>query len=52
MNCDISNLYMVNRKIHMTMTSNNWYSENKQQTLTALKWCELFYAIKNKRSEL
>lgn len=52
LNCDIDNLYMVNRKIHMIMTSNNWYSENKQQTLTALKWCELFYAIKNKRSEL
>jgi hypothetical protein len=41
------NLYCTSRKVHAIMCSNNWYSENPEITLAALKWCELFYAIKN-----
>lgn len=46
-NLDIDNLYCIDRKISAIMASNSWYSNNKEQTLTAIKWCELFYALKN-----
>jgi hypothetical protein len=45
-NIDISNLYCIDRKISAIMASNGWYSSNRDITLTAIKWCELFYAIK------
>lgn len=45
-NFDISNLYCVNRKVHAMMCSNGWYSENKDITLTAIKYCELMQALK------
>lgn len=45
-NIDISNLYCIDRKISAIMASNGWYSSNRDLTLAAIKWCELFYAIK------
>jgi hypothetical protein len=45
-NLDISNLYCIDRKISAVMASNGWYSENGELTLTAIKWCELFYTLK------
>lgn len=50
--CDIDNLYLTTRTINFMMAKNGWYSENREQTLTAIKICELFYAIKGKKSEL
>lgn len=41
------NLYCVDRKIHGVMCLNRWYTESREHTLTAIKWCELQYAIKN-----
>lgn len=45
-NCNIDNLYLVNRKIHAVMSKNRWYFEIPEITKTALKWCELYYSIK------
>lgn len=45
-NLDISNLYCIDRKISAVLASNGWYSDNGELTLTAIKWCELFYAMK------
>lgn len=45
-NCDIGNLYCTTRAINFMMAKNKWYSKNPEITLTALKWCELFYAMK------
>lgn len=45
-NFSINNLYCISRKIHAVMNKNRWFSENPDLTLTAIKWCELFYALK------
>ena len=45
-NCEIGNLYPVNRKVNFMMAKNGWYQQDKELTLTAIKWCELFYAMK------
>ncbi len=45
--CNIENLYLTTRKINFMMVKNGWYSENREQTLAAIKCCELFYAIKD-----
>ena len=44
-NFSLDNLYCVNRKIHAVMCKNRWYTCNKDNTLAALKWCELYYAL-------
>ena len=46
-NCDIENLYLIDRKTHVRMAQNNWYSDNPNFTLCALKYCELVVAIKD-----
>lgn len=45
-NFDIENLYMVSDKVGMVMITNNWFTNSKEHNLTAIKWCELFYATK------
>ena len=46
-NFNIDNLYCTTRAINFMMAKNKWYNKNPEITLTALKWCELFYALKN-----
>lgn len=46
-NLSIENLYMIDRKISAILAKNGWYSHNAERTLTAIKWCELHYALKN-----
>ena len=46
MNCTIENLYLIDRKIHAFMCSNNWYSTNPAKTMAALKCAELMTSIK------
>ena len=46
MNFDPDNLYCINRKIQAVMSSNQWWTDSKEHTLTAIKWCELYYAMK------
>lgn len=45
-NLDIENLYCIDRKISAVMAKNRWFTESREHTLTAIKWCELFYAMK------
>ena len=48
-NFDLSNLYCINRKISANMSSHSWWTTDREHTLTAIKWCELYYALKNVR---
>lgn len=45
LNCTIDNLYCVDKKIHARLAKNKWLSKEPTITLTAIKWCELFYAL-------
>ena len=45
-NFDIDNLYCMPRKINMIMNQNRWFTDSREHTLTAIKWCELFYAMR------
>ncbi|TQI68988.1 HNH endonuclease signature motif containing protein [Clostridium sp. KNHs216] len=45
-NFDPSNLYAVPKKINMMLCMNKWFFKNPEITLAAIKWCELFYALK------
>lgn len=47
MNFEPQNLYAVPRKINLMMCANKWYKTDRDETLTAIKWCELFYALKD-----
>ena len=46
---DINNLYCIDRKISAIMAKNKWYTDSREHTLTAIKWCELHYAMKGER---
>ena len=46
-NFKIENLYCISRKINLLLVRNKWYSDNPIKTMTAIKWCELFYSLKN-----
>lgn len=50
MNCDPSNLYCMPTRFRPLLAKNKWWFGNAELTLTAIKWCELFYTI-NERSE-
>ena len=45
-NFNLDNLYCTSRKIQTVMMRNKWFSDNPEITLTAIKWAELHYAIK------
>lgn len=47
-NCNIDNLYCVSRKVGLMIGKNKWHTENRETTLTAIKWCKLFYAMKDR----
>lgn len=47
----IENLYCINRKIHAIMAKNNWFTTERENTLTAIKCCELMQSIKGGRNE-
>lgn len=47
-NLEIDNLYCIDRKIAAVMSKNQWWTPSKEHTLTAIKWCELWYARKEK----
>lgn len=44
-NCSPDNLYCTTRKINFMMAKNKWYRHDRELTLTAIKWCELYYAL-------
>ncbi len=45
-NFDINNLYCIDRRISVIMSKNKWWTDSIEHTLTAIKWCELYYAMK------
>ena len=49
-NFDLNNLYCIDRKITTVMMRNNWFTDSKEHTLTAIKWCELYFAQKGDRN--
>lgn len=46
MNCDPSNLYCMPTRFRSILAQNKWWFGNAELTLAAIKWCELFYALK------
>lgn len=46
MNCDPSNLYCIPIRFRPLLSKNQWWFGNAELTLAAIKWCELYYAIK------
>ena len=47
LNCKIENLYCMPIKFRTVIAKNKWWSTNPQATLAAIKWCELFYVMKD-----
>ena len=45
--CSIENLYAVSPRVMREMSKKKWWSTDRELTLTAIKWCELFYAMKD-----
>ena len=50
-NFDLNNLYPINRKISAIMSKNKWWTHSRNHTLAAIKWCELFYVLKDMKGE-
>lgn len=50
-NNDIDNLYCIKGKVIREMSKNKWFSDNPLLTLTALKYCELYYLLKEQEHE-
>lgn len=48
-NFNVDNLYCINRKISMMMTTNKWWTNSREHTLTAIRICELYFALKEAR---
>jgi len=46
LNCEPENLYCLPNKYKSIMAKNGWYTDSREHTLTAIKWCELFYMLK------
>lgn len=44
-NCELDNLYLVNRSVHARMCQNHWYNGNKPFVLMALRWCEMYVLV-------
>lgn len=45
-NCDLENLYLVDRKINMMLNQSGWRRDDVEFNLTTIKWCELQCALK------
>lgn len=45
-NTSIENLYAVSGKVNREMGKKKWWNTDPDLTLAAIKWCELFYIIK------
>ena len=48
-NCDLSNLACVPIKYRPQLNKNGWLCKSKDMTLAAIKWFELYYALKDFR---
>lgn len=50
-NFAIDNLYPIDRRISATMSKYGWWSKERESTLAAIKWCELYYTMKGATDE-
>lgn len=41
------NLYQIPRKINAVMNNYKWFTDNRENTLTAIRWCELYFTMKD-----
>lgn len=46
LNCELDNLYCIPSKYIPLINKNHWLTDSREHTLTAIKWCELYYALK------
>ena len=51
MNCEPSNLYCMPIRFRTILAKNQWWFGNAELTLTAIKWCELYYALLRRTKE-
>ena len=47
MNCVKENLCCVEQRVHARLAKNRWFFTNPTLTMTAIRWCELLYAIQD-----
>lgn len=47
-NLDIDNLYAIPSKIHTMLNQNSWYVNDRESMLAKIKYCELFYMLKER----
>jgi len=47
-NCDLSNLCLIPKSYIAILMKNNLRSEDKELTLTAVEWCRLYQALKER----
>ncbi len=47
MNCELDNLCCIPDRFVPLLNKNHWLTDSREHTLTAIKWCELFYALKD-----
>lgn len=52
MNFKLDNLYCIPSKFIPTINKNHWLTDSREHTLAAIKWCELFYAMKESKQAL
>lgn len=50
-NFDADNLYCIDARIQACLSLHKWWTDSKEHTLAAIKWCELFYAMKDRSAE-
>ena len=46
-NCTLDNLYCVSGRVNRELLKKGWYFSNPDLTMLAIKWAELFYALKD-----
>lgn len=51
MNCEPSNLYSMPKKFVPILGKSHWWFGNAEMTLAAIKWCELYFTIKEVNSD-
>lgn len=49
LNCSIDNLYCIPSKFIPIINKNHWLTDSREHTLTAIKWCELFFKLRESK---
>lgn len=51
-NLDIDNLHCIPVRYMIFLNKNHWLTTDPELTLTAIKWCELYYALQDSREQV